>query len=126
MSVVLNNTRPVLQRYDVPWDEQQQAEADAHQCCPLRNVSQISECVWVSSKIIDEEEPDYLHTENKYISSSEHAKRRAKLFYCQFKEKLTHRRNGHGQRHLLTEKLAHALASVTHTNGIIPPPVGGL
>eukprot|EP01055_Gregarina_sp_Pseudo9_P000697 Gregarina_sp_Pseudo_9__696@NODE_1442_length_1598_cov_331_486209_g1339_i0_p3_GENE_NODE_1442_length_1598_cov_331_486209_g1339_i0NODE_1442_length_1598_cov_331_486209_g1339_i0_p3_ORF_typecomplete_len126_score17_37_NODE_1442_length_1598_cov_331_486209_g1339_i0149526 len=119
MSVVLKNSRPVLQRYDVQWEEDPATVGK----CPLRNISQISECVWVSSRIMHEEEDDYLHTQQKYIPSSEAAKRRAKFFYCQFKEKLSSRRvpkGDSGQRHSLAEKVAHALGSVTHTNGLIP------
>eukprot|EP01054_Gregarina_sp_Poly1_P009094 Gregarina_sp_Poly_1__9093@NODE_556_length_7542_cov_414_325351_g438_i0_p7_GENE_NODE_556_length_7542_cov_414_325351_g438_i0NODE_556_length_7542_cov_414_325351_g438_i0_p7_ORF_typecomplete_len126_score7_34_NODE_556_length_7542_cov_414_325351_g438_i054475824 len=120
MSVLIRS--PAIQRYDVQWEDDCNPN-----CIPLRNVSLISECAWVSSKIMyDGEDDDYLPTQNKYITSSAAAKRRAKLFYCQFKERLSNHRLGRGTdkrhraTHALAEKLAHALGIISHSNGFIP------
>eukprot|EP01053_Blabericola_migrator_P004115 Blabericola_migrator_1__4114@NODE_2252_length_3051_cov_1329_759048_g1419_i0_p3_GENE_NODE_2252_length_3051_cov_1329_759048_g1419_i0NODE_2252_length_3051_cov_1329_759048_g1419_i0_p3_ORF_typecomplete_len129_score8_55_NODE_2252_length_3051_cov_1329_759048_g1419_i025972983 len=117
MSVVLKAPPAQLQRYDVSW-ETSVADMPTHSKCPLRNISQISECVWASSKIIyDEDDDNDVAAQQKYIPVSAAAKRRMKLYYCQMKERFGHHRSSN-QPHMrgcLTEKLAQALSGFTHS-----------
>eukprot|EP01057_Protomagalhaensia_wolfi_P003171 Protomagalhaensia_wolfi_Nauph_80__3170@NODE_3227_length_851_cov_1350_230296_g2526_i0_p1_GENE_NODE_3227_length_851_cov_1350_230296_g2526_i0NODE_3227_length_851_cov_1350_230296_g2526_i0_p1_ORF_typecomplete_len128_score11_81_NODE_3227_length_851_cov_1350_230296_g2526_i095478 len=126
MSVLLKAPPKCLQRYDVYWDKS--FKADHSSCCPLRNISQVSECAWVCSNIMPEDH-EAMHDDGfAPLDIPMSAKRRLKFRYCIWKERLVQLRHSKspGHRSSFGEKIHHAIAGFSHGSvflGSGPTPV---
>eukprot|EP01056_Protomagalhaensia_sp_Gyna25_P003327 Protomagalhaensia_sp_Gyna_25__3326@NODE_3007_length_778_cov_1904_822733_g2511_i0_p1_GENE_NODE_3007_length_778_cov_1904_822733_g2511_i0NODE_3007_length_778_cov_1904_822733_g2511_i0_p1_ORF_typecomplete_len128_score11_44_NODE_3007_length_778_cov_1904_822733_g2511_i0316699 len=126
MSVLLKAPPKCLQRYDVYWDKS--FKADHSSSCPLRNISQVSECAWACSNIMSEDDENTHEEGFAPLDIPIAAKRRLKFRYCLWKERLVQLRHSKppGHKSSLGAKISHAIAGFSHTSvflGSGPAPV---